>query len=314
MSTISEYSDRVSDSEMPLLGSLLWYTVSDVMIAHDDVVRAMVKSGIATRLPSPPRDADVFERVSKAAEQRKVPTASPGIFENYLVRNVGRDDEKITRRIVVEQVDPAGRRLNYEQVADVEFHRNTSVVDFTYSTNTGRPEVTDMLVNIVKEYQAWRGHLNSYAVREWIRKFTLGLGATSVRPGVYFVMQDRMEEVEKLDTFVNSLPGGCAMHHLPLIDDTRQREMLRQAFETETNAEIDTMLSDMQDVFDKAQERGDSYKITESRYLDYLNRYSELTEKAEEYEGLLESSLQTTHSRLKMFQSTVMKLHQHVKA
>lgn len=295
--------------ERILLGYLIWYSVSDVRVSHDDVVRALVGAGIDTNLPLPPKDADVFRRVCTKSERKRVPTIDDGIYENYLVRDLNADTDKVYRRVVGEKVDAKGKRLGYEQLYDITFDKKTSNISFRKlgPANT----IAEEVVQAVKQnFALERGTLNSYAVREWIRHFVLSLSATQVRPGggVYFVSEDHKEKVLALETFCSQIHGNVEFHYLPLIDDKKQREMLQRAYEAETSDEIDKLLVEITEI--KAKGR----RITQSRYEDFLKKYHDLTERTTEYGELLEEKLSSTHSRLDVFMRSMLELTEsHVK-
>jgi hypothetical protein len=310
MVLFSDFVERAKNGDSDLwLGMLVWYSVSDVKVSHDAVVRALVAAGIDTNLPLPPKDADVFRRVCSKSERKRIPTDQDGIFENFLVRDLNADTEKVHRRVVGEKVDGKGKRLGYEQLADITFDKKTS----TISTRKLGPTsiVAEEVVSAVKQgFQAERGTLNSYAVREWIRHFVLGLAATQVRPGggVYFVSESYHDKLVALEKFCSQIPGNVEFHYLPLIDDKKQREMLQRAFESETADEIDKLLVEITEI------KGAGKKITQSRYEDFLKKYHELMSKTESYGELLEEKLSTTQSRLEVFMRSMLELTEnHVK-
>lgn len=292
-----------------LLGYLTWYSVSDVKVSHGDVVRALVAAGIDTNLPLPPKDADVFRRVCTKAEKKRVPTAEDGVFENYLVRDMNADTDKVYRRVVVEKVDAKGHKLGYEQLYDITFDKASAKI--TERKLGPANVVAEDVVRAVKQnFATDRGTLNSYAVREWIRHFILSLSATQVRPGggVYFVSEDKYDKVQALEKFCQAMGTGVDFHYLPLVDDKKQREMLHRAFESEAADEIDGMLGEIADI------RAAGRKITQSRYEDFLRKYHILTDRATEYGELLEEKLSTTHSRLEIFMRSMVELtERHVK-
>lgn len=294
--------------ERLLLGYLTWYSVTEVKVSHGDVVRHLVAAGIDTNLPLPPKDADIFRRVCTKSERKRVPTGEEGIFENYLVRDLNADTDKVYRRIVMEKVDAKGRKLGYEQLYDITFDKKTAQI----TERRLGPEnlVAEAVVNAVRQgFQMERGTLNSYAIREWIRHFILGLSATQVRPGggVYFVAEEKHDKIVALEKFCQAI-SGVEFHYLPLIDDKKQREMLHRAFESEAADEIDKMLAEIGDI------KAAGKKITQSRYEDFLRRYHTLTERTTEYGDLLEEKLSTTHSRLEIFMRSMVELtEKHVK-
>lgn len=321
MSEFSDLVDRVRTAESQnkdlYLGRLCWYSFSNVQVDHGDVIRSLVQEGISTNMPLPPKDADVFRRVSTEAQRKRVATHDDDIFENYLVRELSsKSDEHITRRIVVEQVDRKGKKLAYEQLADVTFHRVTSAISFQYISLPATPSALsfgshwqttaqEITQTIQQEFAAWQGKLNTYSVREWTRHFIEGtLRGTKVRPGggVYFVSEDHADKINGLEKFVHSVKGNCEFHSLPLVDDRKQRDMLQRAFEAETADAIDEVLADIEELKESGK------KISPEAYEKFVTRYQGLTSKTQEYSDLLESKLTGTTTRLDIYQRSMVDL------
>lgn len=312
MSQYDEFAARQATSEKAhsefFLGRLVWYSVSEVKVSHADLGNALVKTGLNAYLPRVPLDADVFRRCSKAAQRRKTATQTPGIFHNFLVRELGYDDAKVYRRIVQEEVDQGGKRLNYSEVMKLDFDRASSTIE-SAPLNGVDPEVDAMVAEIKQEFNTWKGCLNSYAVRELIRRIIMSLHGTLVRPGggIYFIEESHAPTVDKLEELASYLPGATHVHSLPLVDDQKQRAMVRRAFEAEASDEIDAMLTEITDI------KAKGVKITSDRYAQFADRFQSLQTKAKEYSGLLEASLTTTHSRLTVFQTSMVSLMGQVK-
>jgi hypothetical protein len=165
---------------------------------------------------------------------------------------------------------------------------------------------------IQSDYVRQRDCLDSFGVRQWTSKFIYRLGAVRVREGVYFVKTEHNPKVEALETFLHSIPGSVIFHTLPLLDDLKQRDMLRNAFESEVAEEIDTLIGEIQDIA-TACKSGKSQSVSNAKYEQLLNRYQALTEKTNEYSGLLEEKLGNTTSRLEIFMKSMVALTAHKK-
>lgn len=289
-----------------LLGRLMWYAVTtDTLIDHKTIVQELHRVGLTSAIPPYPKDHNVFRRITTTVQRRKEPTTTEGVFENWLVRDVAtRGEMTIVRRVVVETVDKAGRRLDYRQVADIMFDRGTSTL--TYAWINGFDDTTDpvagqMISEVTKQYKTWRGKLNHYAIREWIRKTIIDMGAIAVRPsgGVYFLREDHADNVEALESFVAALPGSNECHSLPLVDDKKQRQMLHRALEAETSDAIDGLITEIRTI------RKDG-KVTPKRFAEILGESKRLRSKTAEYAKLLETSLGEIDSRIDILQKSTM--------
>lgn len=306
MSAFADYTTRLKQKldagQTPWLGRLVWYTVNDLRMDHGEIVRRLVAAGIDKSLPLMPKDSDTFRRVTKECERKRVPTGTADIYENFLVRDVPEGNGKIVRRIVVEQVDGGGRKLSYDQAFDVEFEKATS--KFSVAAIPGYYNATASLIaqEMERKYNTEKGHVTGYTVREWTRHFILKLGATPLRNGVYFIPEEFATEVVAVEEFVNGLGNGSTCAEFPLVDDTKQRDMIQRAFEAETADEIDALLAKMQEIQASGQQ------ITEKAYQDFIGKYQALTNKTKEYGSLLEQTLDNTHSRLQIFEGTVVQM------
>jgi len=299
---ILERQKQQIDSNVSL-GRLMWYSVSDdTMVDHKYVVKELTLAGLGSTIPALPRDHNVFRRVTTDA-QRKT-NAANSIVENWMVRDVaGRNEDIITRRIVMEERDGKNRKLSYQQISDVEFDRTTGAIRFrwlqqedgTWFDTNSAPTAHAMMSDITSEFHRWRGNLNHYAIREWIRTTILEMGATAARAsgGVYFLPEDRADKVEALELFVSGLPGGSECHSLPLVDNEKQRKMVRKAIEADTNDAIDHLLSDIREI--KQQGR-----LTPNRFASLIGEAKRLANRTKDYAGLLEQELKEMDSRLEI--------------
>lgn len=305
MNDLDKYVERVKKGDDPFLGRLCWYSITDVCVPHGDVIQALAKANIFQNLPREPLDDDVFRRVSSNASllNKKVGTVDPETFYKYRLTEVGRDKDEIVRRLVRDHVQFKGRKLDTVQIGDVTYKRATGDISGTF-LHTADPVFPELVTELQTEFQKWRGHLNSYAIREWIREYLQDLGATSVRPrgGLYFVKEALADRVVGLEKLVSVMPGSCEFHTLPLIDEDKQRDMLRKAFEAETIGAIDDMLVEMAEIME------DDKMITPNRSDQFKRRYLDLMGKTSDYQTLLETAMNETNSRLEIAQKALLRL------
>ena len=108
-----------NENQEGILGHLMWYSVGKQLIKTDELKNKLIQSGLEEAwMPNAIRPADAFRRATKEIETRKA-TANAGVFENYLIREVFADKDYVQRNIVVESVNQAGKRLDYNSKAGV---------------------------------------------------------------------------------------------------------------------------------------------------------------------------------------------------
>lgn len=313
VTTLSEHEAQVKThhDKSEWLGRLMWYHVeTSLRIPWRDINQQLISLGLTEQIPPPPRNHDVWRRVTTAAERRKVPTPVEGVFDNYRCVEVsGTGDELVTKRIVREQVDRKGHKLHYEQIVDLTLHRSTGKIDEKWLENenapgdyhsaASRPEAGNMVQEIRTEFNLWKDSLGHYAIRQWIRRTIQAYGATAVRPsgGIYFLREEYADKVEALEDFVASFQGQSECHSLPLVDDAKQREMVKKAFEAETNGEIDNLLKEVREI------RTEGKNITDEKWLGFIQARRDIQARAKEYADILETEMTKIESRLELLET-----------
>ena len=259
-------------------------------------------------IPTPPRAADVFKRACTAAQRNRIPTGDANRFINLLCRRVGHDGDNIWRRLVAEEVDNDGHTLSYQEVYEFRFHRPTSQI-ITTVLATPTAEAVQAARQVETYFDANARTLTAYTIREWVRGTLRGLSATVLRDGVYFVRQEHAERLQALDEVVNGLDGDSLFHSLPLVDDRRQREMLRAAFEDESVGEIDRLIGEIREIC-----IDDDRQITSDRFVDFKMQFDRIRERVLEYSELLDVAMEQTGSRLEIMELQMTELLYRVRA
>jgi hypothetical protein len=302
----STYAARLrSGSPDIFLGSLCWYSVSESLsIEHAKLKQALSNVGLPVEV-APPRDDDVFRRTCSAAQQSRIPTGA-GTFLNVMLRDVSRRNGEVHKQIVLEEVD-----ANNEELHHVATHKVTwsmSGIAVLEIETSPFPSITDQTIKAIQDgFDQGRQRHNAYAVRELIRKTLMNAKATLVRPtgGVYFVMRDNaatLDAVQKLADHID----GASVHALPLIDDVRQRKMVKEAYEHETVLEIDRRLVEL-DTMLKGPE------ITGKRWAALREEFDDLVARTEEYADLLEESADAAEDRIKIYRERIKSLFLHTR-
>lgn len=303
-----------------LLGRLLWYSVPVSTRLDPQAVAVRLKElGFTRRIPTTPSESNLFRRVTaKDQERRNLPVVGhDDQFENVLIRPVnGRSDNVLVRRIVVERVDPNGRRiksddgLDFIQVVDIEFEWDTTVspnkgvlsVHWINGWNaTTHPQAAELVDHIKSEFQNWKGMFHDAIMRHWIKQTILDMGAVAVRPtgGIYFLEEKYAHRLEALEMFIDEMmPPEADCHSLEIPDNRKQRAMVKRAIEAETLGAIETMMAKI------SQIRQDG-KLTPKLYLQMTAEVSAMEKKMASYSSLLEADLHAVETRTQILRGMV---------
>lgn len=287
------------------LGQLCWFSVTESQVHHTTVSQGLINNNLGAFIPRLPLDSDVFRRICTAQQRKRVPSAAvPGSYENYLIRDVPADETSIRKVLVRETVSPgATENLKYEtELCILTYNRE----DGSVSTSCIQDVVAQAIAQQVKTaYQANRGMLDSNGIRALLRKVILGVNGVNVRGnggGIYFVSQDNAPTLKNLEGFAATIPNVALLHTLPLIDDAKQRDMLKRAFESETVDEIEHLISEIADLEKVGK------PITANALASYTGQLKALRSKTQEYMNLLDDKTAQANSSINIFERQILRL------
>lgn len=306
MTEFSEYTEKMKQADPDLfLGRLAWYTVSNVTIKHEKLVQLLVQNNLSGFLPKVPADSDAFRRVCSNAEKRRVATGDSNVYDNYLVRKMGKGG-KLIAHIVRERVDANTEKVAFvSELCKLTWTKTPSGAVVEYKCQGNDAVAESIAQEIIRAYHAETGTMNSYAVRELIRRVVMSMNATNVRGnggGVYFINHDHNSRLDDLEGFAKTLPGDVQVHSLPLLDDNKQREMLRRAYESEAIEDLERTIDEIIEL------KTSGKKVTSNVVAGFLDTLQRAKAKDREYSGLLQTSLDSAASRIQILTRQVMEL------
>lgn len=281
------------------------------------------------------RPIDAFKKAAnEVAVKFDRDAAVQGEQHSLLVRPVGQDLSESHRHVVFERaIFKAGqrRRVEHETIWKLMYDRGkrqkdgSIVDDQIYAeeqamiggvklTPTEQAWVDEHIgkdgARLKERYQHWCTHLDSHAVRTFVREYITDLlGGISTKGnagGQYFVEQKHVAELRDLMEFVKSI--GSRMHLIPLLDIVEQRDMLAEAFLQETMDEIRQQMVLINNIM-----KNQSRSITEDTYDQFADTAAKLLGKHKNYAKLLDRSLDSADTELQIFQQQVLGLFSRVK-
>lgn len=303
-----QYSQHLKNSSVPLLGALAWYAVPEsAQITHKDYVVLVETSSAPMRLPELPASANLFRRACNNAKVLKVPSPIPGQTYNYELRDAGYDDTFVFRSLVEELVDSKQHSHGYTVLAQVIFTKDTFNLAFNMQVpadHHAMPIITQIEQSI-RDYIHQKGEvIPAITTRQNVqRALERSLLGTRVRPGggVYFVGMDKVKQLEAVEYVVNNVPTA-SFHILPLVDDKKQRAMLKSSFEDDSVEQTRGLIEEITELL----KSGDD--ITARKFKDIQGRYSEQKKKLDAYQKLLSDALSRSATELDVCQAQIVTL------
>lgn len=330
-STIAQYSNAVAE-KVPaeaILGNFVWFTINHADVDLEKARTDLTNLGLSTAtLRKRLRPIDAFKKAANTLAKANI-LNDDGTESNFLVRQVGQDEETSHRHVILERVTVRKgkrRRLSYDKVGEIVYTRGTwdkktnevvgDGLDATITTPAGldlTQAETDWLENgmnaVPEQFEHWKTHLDSHAVRTYVREYIYLLGGTCVRDsgGVYFVFQEHAAELEQLAGWVRTIGSGMAI--TPILDLVNARETLLKAFEEETIAEVERLSGELSKILQDSDRT-----ITESTFEQYRDKASDLFARTDQYSNKLGTKIERCHVELTMFKAQVLQLAGRVKA
>lgn len=298
---MANYTDAIQalPSEA-FLGSLLYFSISQADVHLENARRDLTAAGLSTdTLRKNLRPIDAFRKASKRFEKKFKPVN--GVRSELMVRPVGEDSDEAHRHLILERaVVQAGkkRRVFYEKVGEIVFNRGAKkngqyeghgvrcrrTTEHLGSALTNEEDqwLTEQLATFEDHYDHQLNYMDSHAVRTFVREYIYDLSGTCVKEsgGLYFVKQDHVDEIKRLADWVRTI--GSEFHSLPLLNLTDQREMILEAFEEESIAEAERLMTEVKKILDDPDR-----KIEEKTFDAYADKASDLAAKVDEYNTML---------------------------
>lgn len=300
---IDQYQELPDDC---LLGQIVWYSVADGTYDGDAIAAAFDRLHLNPQfLPRGLRPDAAFEKASKVPDGFKYEVAGGNTAE-LMVRELDRDDERIVRQVTREVRDGKKKRLLYGPVAELIFYKpptRNGVVDLSGATvrysiaadvsRSERAVIQSQLQAFSDSYDRHCRFHDGQKIRALVRGYLLHLNAILMKPtgGVYFVFQNRADELARLQTFMNELAPRTAtsLTSLPLADLPHLRVEVTDAFQREAAKDFQEVVKEITDL---ATTRRGPVKV--EAYMKLRAQYDDVVNKATEYTRLLDVSQATT--------------------
>lgn len=322
-SVMNGYTGAIANlPQEAFLGSLLFFSISNADVDLNAARQQLSALGLSTDLLRKNlRPVDAFRKASRDCGQKF--KTDDNVRSELLVRSLGEDPDQVHMRLILERADWTSgnkRRLLYEKVAELTFdrgHKDKHIGYIGHGVEANR--TTDHLnIALTAEEDGWLSlalatfadhynhyltHLDSHAVRTFVREYVYKLSGVCVKEsgGLYFIKQEHVDEVAKLASWVKGV--GSEFHYLPLLNLADQREMILEAFEDEAIKEVERLMVEVSDIL------GDPNRVIEDKTFDaYAMKAAELKAKTSEYNQVLGARSQRAALEIDTYTKQIMQL------
>lgn len=297
-----------------VLGHIVWHTVNDGAYELSVIEQTFAQLDLDPQfIPQPTSAFNAFEKACtnalKVGKPYIIGTAkydrdgTPLHLTGQImaIREVFKNDEVVTRRIIREIRDSKSKVLRHEEIGELKLWREqrpghgklrrgteqpprpTVFVDKLIGGEHGeeRPHVDSVIKQFQSEYDRLYRYIDGDKMRAVVREYLKYLNSVMMKSGVYFVHKSREEELFRLQTFVRTMGGGCNLELIPIPELARLRESVIEAFQDEAVKELDEVVSAISKV------RGSRTTITSTAFAKLTEQYQTTMRKSTEYTRVL---------------------------
>lgn len=275
MNNILKDVAAVQSNQGNIIGHLTWSSLSEMLITPDELKQKLIDSGLGEGwMPKDIRLPDAFRRATSEKYKREV---SPGVYENYMFREVASTSAFVQRNLVCETKDTNGRRLDYMPDAGaLVLDRKAGKVEFSYISAMAQ----QLANNAAVKFDIYRNNYGSTTLRTVITNVLKSMSPTPVRPtgGVYFVPQKFDGQLQSLVQFIISLEKGEA-EKVPLMDTSDMKNMVTRKLRDHLESTL------------QACENGIANQLKKSQLKDILEDARGVVSDFKEYESIISGDL-----------------------
>ena len=308
-------SGDLTSGEDSMLGTLVWFSVSDAVRLTPDTLReAITEAGLeaAALMPQSRGGAAALSRASEAAEVRGArlyhdrhgAAIEKEMHANVLIRTAARG----VKQIVTEILDAAERRLFYQPLATVKPTEDGGELEVKVICDGQLLAVERAVVEHLRGYFDFeKDRHDAEGVRRVIGRVLYSAAAVPLRNsgGMYFIPRQHDYASRRLLSFVDEVreraedaPARKARPSramsVPLVDRQEYREVVSESLEEYVEKEAKALVKEMSGLLKGEQ------AVTPRRGRGFIERVSKLKEDVEAYEELLQMRASEARASLEL--------------
>lgn len=284
MKTNNELTQAFGDlADVPRLGALVWWTVSEVTISREDLKALFAEQGIPENALIDTRTRSAFKKALNEAEKDR------------LVRRIKDDSESIVYGIVEETADSKALDLTYSTENVVVYDKETKTLSF--KATGGREQ------EIRAAFEKYLTGYTSNEVREIVRKFVVSFCDGFLARdggGVYFVPESKTSELVKMEAAVSRINGGSHLFIMSVPDMKRERANALRLWVEEAHRQVAELEADVERL---TGSEGTRKATLQAR----VEAFKALRSKADAYSTALGFEKETLEAKVKGLEAKVLK-------
>jgi hypothetical protein len=275
-----------------ILGKILYYSVSNILIDRVEFQRIGKEFGLAKIKPARESPNDAFSKATTALNERvevKVGNSAT-TYRVYCRKNKRVGNDTISCELVKEEMCESTN--SYKKLMNIEFDKATETIAFRNKEYDYGIDLDALCDKMLRLYQLYRTCYNSTHVETVLESMLESMQANkiSIRGRILFVPKQNIAWVSLFEDYVSALAainqtdGEVTCNSMFVVDDEKQRKEMKKEFYANYKRSIAEYQARIQTFINNG---GDS-KVVIGRW---IQRIDELKAKKAVYEDVLRQQL-----------------------
>ena len=301
------YQNNQDVPEEMLLGNLLFYNLVDMTVEENDLIDVFNNNAMSQSYLRKISHADAFRRASSSIKNEKViyNDDSGDQFDGRInVDEVTNDKMYIKRIIGVRVLNDQKEEVSYTQLGSVSYDRANDCCSIYIEpiANHYVINVSALFKEIEDRYNLWSSYHNHDTVKNTVNRIVDSMHPIALMPtGICkFIPKTSKDTLYSLKGVLNDLSEYSdnkneenTVEIIPILDTQEHRDLVNKMYEEEIE---ETLYNYSMELADILKQRS---TLSPRQANTYLERYKELSAKAQDYQNLLGTYTENIQAQLK---------------
>lgn len=283
MSTKLIKTIQAAIGQHPLLGSVVYWSFSDVDVPAEEVQKAFQRAGLEFKVGT----------ISDRRALTKALSVLKGAAKNKIVEKIIENADQAVYAVLGKEVDRENLELDVENLNAVIYDKSTHEISFKRNGDEVSTEVDEL-------FNSLQGTYNAEDMRRLTKRYLMSIGACTLRErgGVYFVPVTKLEELNKYAHMVETNFKDSYVTTLGIVDTSKTKTSVARDFNREMNDTILAAEKELESILDVSEIKASTLAVR-------LRRFRGFEDKIKMYAELLETDATKLNKKIKQLQKRV---------
>ena len=301
------YQNNQDIPEDMLLGSMLFYNLTDMTVSEQDLLDAFTNNNLSQSYVRTISHADAFRRATSSIKNEKVVYTDDNgdQFDGRInVDEVVNDNMYVKRIVGVRVLNDQKEEVSYTQLGSITYDRaNDCCATYLEPTSTHYvANITFLFTQVETRYMTWSTYHNHDTIKNIINRIVDSMHPIALMPtGICkFIPKISKDTLYGLKGLLNELSkysdngvNENVVEIIPILDTQEHRDLVNKMYEEEIKETLYNYSMELSEILKKKQ------TLSSRQATTYVEKYRELSAKVNDYQSLLGTYTQNIQDQLK---------------